>query len=194
VRIVDENDCEVGVGAVGELIVRTDCPWAMNHGYAADPVATAAAWRNGWFHTGDGFRRDQEGNFYFVDRLKDAIRRRGENISSFEVESEVLAHPSVREAAAVAMKNEIAEDEVLVVLALKEGAVLDPADLIEFLRPRMAHFMIPRYVRIVDALPRTPTAKIEKVRLRETGITSDTWDREAAGIVVKREKIGVRSN
>lgn len=194
VRIVDENDCEVDVGAVGELVVRTDCPWAMNHGYAGDPAATAAAWRNGWFHTGDGFRRDGDGNYYFVDRLKDAIRRRGENISSFEVESEVLAHPSVREAAAVAIKSEIAEDEVLAVLALKEGAALDPAELIEFLRPRMAHFMIPRYIRIVEALPRTPTAKIEKVRLREMGITADTWDREAAGILVKREKIGARGN
>jgi crotonobetaine/carnitine-CoA ligase len=192
VRVVDENDCEVPVGAVGEMVVRTDCPWAMNHGYAGDPAATAAAWRNGWFHTGDGFRRDAEGNFYFVDRLKDAIRRRGENISSFEVESEVLAHPSVREAAAVAIKSEIAEDEVMAVVALKDGASLDPAELIEFLRPRMAHFMIPRYVRIVEALPRTPTAKIEKVKIREVGITADTWDREAAGIVVKREKIGVR--
>ncbi|WP_210243869.1 AMP-binding protein [Mesorhizobium sp. B2-1-3A] len=190
VRIVDENDCEVDVGAVGELVVRTDCPWAMNHGYALDPQATVAAWRNGWFHTGDGFRRDADGNFYFVDRLKDAIRRRGENISSFEVESEVLAHPSVREAAAIAIKSEIAEDEVLAVVSLKDGATLDPAELIEFLRPRMAHFMIPRYVRVVEALPRTPTAKIEKIKLREFGITADTWDREAAGIVVKREKIG----
>ena len=93
VRIVDENDCEVEVRLVGELIVRTDRPWAMSHDYAGNPEATAAAWRNGWFHTGDGFRRDAEGNFYFVDRLKDAIRRRGENISSFEVESEILARP-----------------------------------------------------------------------------------------------------
>lgn len=190
VRIVDENDCEVPVGAVGEMVVRTDCPWAMNHGYAGNPEATAAAWRNGWFHTGDGFRRDAEGNFYFVDRLKDAIRRRGENISSFEVESEVLAFPAIREAAAVAVKSEIAEDEVMAVVALRDGAAFDPAELMEFLRPRMAHFMIPRYVRVVDALPRTPTAKIEKVKLRTEGLTPDTWDRDAAGIVVKREKVG----
>jgi crotonobetaine/carnitine-CoA ligase len=162
----------------------------MSHGYAGNPEATAAAWRNGWFHTGDGFKRDEEGNFYFVDRLKDAIRRRGENISSFEVESEVLAHPSVREAAAVVVKSEIAEDEVMAVIALKEGETLDPAELIDFLRPRLAHFMIPRYVRIVEMLPRTPTAKIEKVKLRAVGLTPDTWDREAAGIRVKREKIG----
>ncbi len=190
VRLVDENDCEVPVGAIGEMIVRTDCPWAMNHGYAANPDATARAWRNGWFHTGDGFRRDADGNFFFVDRLKDAIRRRGENISSFEVESEVLAFPAIREAAAIAVKSEVAEDEVMAVVALREGEAFDPAELLEFLRPRMAHFMIPRYVRVVDALPRTPTAKIEKVKLREEGLTADTWDREAAGISVKREKIG----
>ncbi|WP_210321200.1 AMP-binding protein [Aquibium microcysteis] len=193
VRIVDENDCEVPVGTVGELVVRTDCPWALNHGYAANPEATMRAWRNGWFHTGDGFRMDAEGNYYFVDRLKDAIRRRGENISSFEVESEVLAFPAVREAAAVAVKSEVAEDEVMAVVALREGESFDPAELIAFLRPRMAHFMIPRYVRVVDALPRTPTAKIEKVKLREAGITGDTWDRDAAGIVIKREKVGLKS-
>jgi carnitine-CoA ligase len=189
-RIVDENDCEVGTGEVGELVVRTDCPWAISHGYASDSEATAAAWRNGWFHTGDGFKRDAEGNFYFVDRLKDAIRRRGENISSFEVESEIVAHPAVREAAVLAVKSELAEDEVMAVIALKPGETLDPADLVKFLRPRMSHFMIPRYVRIIDALPRTPTAKIEKVKLRLLGLTDDTWDREKAGVVVKREKIG----
>jgi carnitine-CoA ligase len=194
VRIIDENDCELPAGTVGELVVRTDCPWAISHGYAGNPVATAAAWRNGWFHTGDGFKRDAEGNFYFVDRLKDAIRRRGENISSFEVESEVLAYPAIREAAAIAVKSEIAEDEVCAVVSIKEGENFDPAALIEFLRPRMAHFMVPRYVRVVEALPRTPTAKIEKIKLRAEGLTADTWDRESAGIVVKREKIGAKTS
>ncbi|SEP11384.1 crotonobetaine/carnitine-CoA ligase [Salinihabitans flavidus] len=189
VRIVDENDCELPPGEMGELVVRTDCPWAISHGYAANPQATADAWRNGWFHTGDGFKRDEEGNFYFCDRLKDAIRRRGENISSFEVESEIAGHPAVREAAAVAVRSEEAEDEVLAVIAMRPGETLEPAALIEFLRPRMAHFMIPRFVRFVDELPRTPTAKIKKVELREEGITADTWDREKAGIVVKRDTI-----
>ena len=189
VRIVDENDCEVPVGEMGELIVRTDCPWAMNHGYAANAPATAEAWRNGWFHTGDGFRRDAARNFYFCDRIKDAIRRRGENISSFEVESEIAEHPAVREAAVVAVKSEVAEDEVLAVVALIPGATLNSAELIEFLRPRVAHFMIPRYVRFVAELPRTPTSKIRKVELRETGLTDDTWDRDAAGISVKREAL-----
>ena len=192
VRIVDDNDCELPAGIVGEMVVRTDCPWAVSHGYAANPEATAKAWRNGWFHTGDAFRRDEDGNYYFVDRIKDAIRRRGENISSFEVESEVVAYPAIREAAVVAVKSDISEDEVMAVVALKAGETLDPADLIAFLRPRMAHFMIPRYVRIVDTLPRTPTQKVQKIILRELGLTPDTWDREAAGIVVKRERVGAR--
>ncbi len=190
VRIVDENDCEVAPGETGELIVRTDRPWAMNHGYNKNPEATARAWRNGWFHTGDAFRRDANGDYFFVDRMKDAIRRRGENISSFEVETEVCAHPAVKEAAAVAVPSEVSEDEVLVAVSLAEGATLDPAELIGFLIPRMAHFMVPRFVRIVDELPKTPTQKVQKHLLRSEGITADTFDREKAGIRVRREKIG----
>ncbi|TWS96178.1 AMP-binding protein [Reyranella sp. CPCC 100927] len=190
VRIVDENDCEVAPGETGELIVRTDRPWAMNHGYYKNPEATVRAWRNGWFHTGDAFRRDANGDYFFVDRMKDAIRRRGENISSFEVETEVCAHPAVKEAAAVAVASEFAEDEVLVAVSLADGASLDPAALIQFLIPRMAHFMVPRYVRIVPELPKTPTQKVQKHLLRSDGITRDTFDREQAGIRIKREKIG----
>ncbi len=191
-RIVDENDCEVPTGAVGEMIVRTELPWAMNAGYHKNPEATAKAWRNGWFHTGDAFRRDADGNFFFVDRIKDAIRRRGENISSFEVEAEICAHPKVREAAVVAVASELSEDEVLAVISLVPGESIDLAGLIEFLRPRMAHFMIPRYIRVLAELPKTPTQKVQKNLLREAGITPDTWDREAAGVVVKREKLSLR--
>jgi crotonobetaine/carnitine-CoA ligase len=189
-RVVDENDCEVPVGEVGELIVRADCPWTMNHGYYKNEEATAKAWRNGWFHTGDGFRTDAEGNFYFVDRMKDAIRRRGENISSFEVETEVLAHPDVNECAAVAVKSDVSEDEVMVVVAPVPGRTVDPKELIEFLIPRMAHFMVPRYIRLVDELPKTPTQKVQKVKMRDEGVTEDTWDREVHGVRIKREKIG----
>ncbi|MEE3101178.1 MAG: ATP-dependent acyl-CoA ligase, partial [Pseudomonadota bacterium] len=189
-RVVDENDCELPPGEIGELVLRTDCPWAMNSGYYKNPEATAKAWRNGWFHTGDGFRTDADGNFYFVDRMKDAIRRRGENISSYEVEAEVLAHPDVNECAVVAVKSEVSEDEVLAVVAPVPGKTVDPAELLAFLAPRMAHFMVPRYVRIVHELPRTPTAKVRKIELREAGVTADTWDREAAGIRIKRERIG----
>jgi carnitine-CoA ligase len=189
-RLVDANDRAVSPGEVGEMILRTARPWALNHGYHNDPAATARAWRNGWFHTGDAFRQDGEGNYYYVDRVKDSIRRRGENISSCEVEIELLAHPAVREAAAVAVPSEHGEDEVLAVLSLVPGARLDPVELIEFLRPRLAHFMIPRYVRITAELPKTPTQKAEKHRLRAEGVTPDTWDREAAGVRVRREKIG----
>jgi crotonobetaine/carnitine-CoA ligase len=188
VRLVDENDCEVPTGAIGEMIVRTDRPWGMNSGYYKNPEATAKAWRNGWFHTGDAFRQDEDGYFYFVDRMKDAIRRRGENISSFEVEAEVVAHPDVQECAAIGVPNELSEDDVMVVIAAVPGRKIDPAALIEFLRPRMAHFMIPRYVRIVDELPKTPTTKVQKAELRKQGITSDTWDREKAGIKIKIDR------
>lgn len=189
-RLVDANDCEVPRGAVGELVLRTDRPWALNHGYNANPEATAQAWRNGWFHTGDAFRIDGAGNYFFVDRFKDSIRRRGENVSSFEVEREVCLHPAVREAAAVAVPSEYGEDEILVAVSPAEGQALDPADLLEFLLPRMAHFMVPRYLRILDDLPKTPTRKVEKYLIRRAGITEDTWDREAAGIKVRREKLG----
>jgi crotonobetaine/carnitine-CoA ligase len=162
----------------------------MNHGYYKNPEATARAWRNGWFHTGDCFRRDEEGYFYFVDRMKDAIRRRGENISSFEVEAEVVAYPAVREAAAYAVPSEIGEDEVMIAVAPVEGAVIDQKALIEFLAERMAYFMIPRYVRILDELPKTPSAKVTKHVLRAQGVTADTWDREAHRISFRREKLG----
>ncbi|GAA5061937.1 crotonobetaine/carnitine-CoA ligase [Thermocatellispora tengchongensis] len=189
VRLVDEHDREVPPGAAGELIVRTARPWAMTHGYHDMPEATARAWRNGWFHTGDAFRRDERGDFVFVDRLKDAIRRRGENISSFEVETAVLEHPAVREAAAVAVPSEHGEDEILLVVAPVDDALIDPAELHEHCRARLPHFMIPRYVRVTAELPRTPTSKIEKHRLRRQGLTEDTWDREVHGLAVKRERL-----
>jgi crotonobetaine/carnitine-CoA ligase len=188
-RIVDANDIEVPQGGVGELIVRTDRPWTSNVGYLNDPVATANAWRNGWFHTGDAFRQDEEGNFYFVDRLKDSIRRRGENISSVEVELEVASYPGVMEAAVIGVASAYGDEEVMVVLAPLPGHTIDPAQLTAFLLERLAHFMVPRYVRIVDALPKTPTNKIKKHELRETGLPQGTWDREAHGIHVKRQKL-----
>jgi crotonobetaine/carnitine-CoA ligase len=189
IRLVDENDCSVPEGEVGQLILRTEAPWAMNHGYNNNPQATADAWRNGWFHTGDAFIRDADGDYRFVDRLKDAIRRRGENISSYEIEVELLSHPAVREAAAIPVPSEFSEDEVLVVLAPASGASIDPEDIIRHLLPRMAHHMVPRFIRVIDELPKTPTAKVEKHVLRAEGLTADTWDRERAGVRLRREKI-----
>ncbi len=190
VRLVDENDCEVATGEIGEMIVRTDRPWGMNSGYYKRPEATAEAWRNGWFHTGDCFRMDEQGYYYFVDRMKDAIRRRGENISSFEVEAEVVAYSAVREAAAYAVPSEIGEDEVMIAVAPVDGDGIDEHSLMTFLGERMAYFMIPRYIRILDELPKTPSSKVMKHLLREQGVTADTWDREKHNVRFKREKLG----
>jgi crotonobetaine/carnitine-CoA ligase len=184
-RVVDRNDIEVPHGAVGELILRASRPWEITQGYYRNPQATAAVWRNGWFHTGDAFRRDAEGNFFFVDRMKDAIRRRGENISSFEVEAEALCHPAVLEAAAIPVPSTESEDEVLLVVTANAGQAIEPRALLRFLVPRMAHFMLPRYIRVVAEMPKTPTAKIEKHRLRAAGLTADTWDREVHGVTVR---------
>lgn len=186
-RVVDNHDLELPNGEVGELILRSSRPWEMTKGYYRNPQATAAAWRNGWFHTGDAFYRDDEGYFYFVDRIKDSIRRRGENISSFEVESEATAHPAVREAAAIPVPSELGEDEVMLVVSVAPDHAIDPVELFRFLEPRMAHFMVPRYIRIIAELPKTPTAKVEKHRLRSEGITVDTWDRQAHGVKVRRD-------
>lgn len=188
-RLVDEHDCEVPPGSVGELIIRTDLPWTMNHGYHNNPEATARAWRNGWFHTGDSFHVDAEGDYHFNDRLKDVIRRRGENISSYEVEVQLQAHPSVREAAAIPIPSEHGEDEVMVVLALVEGRKIVPEELFSFLQPRLAHFMLPRYLRIVAELPKTPTSKVQKHVLRQHGVTSDTLDLRQAGLFAKRQPL-----
>jgi crotonobetaine/carnitine-CoA ligase len=188
VRIVDEHDEEVPVGTSGELIVRADEPWTMNAGYLGMPTETAAAWRNGWFHTGDVLRMDEAGNYYFIDRLKDTIRRRGENISSAEVEAEVNEHPAVLESAAVAAPSELGGDEVKIFIVLRPGESLTPADLVEFLVPRMSHYMVPRFVEIVDDLPKTGTFKVRKHELRARGNSSTTWDRQAAGIEVKRAR------
>jgi crotonobetaine/carnitine-CoA ligase len=185
VRVVDEHDEPVGPGVVGELVVRASEPWVLNVGYYNMPAETAAAWRNGWFHTGDGFRYDEEGNFYFVDRIKDAIRRRGENISSFEVEAYVARHPAVQEVAALGVPAEHGEDEVKICVVVRPGATLDPQELIEFLAPDMPRFMVPRYVEIVEQLPKTPTHRVRKVELR-AGTGTGTWDREAAGVVLPR--------
>jgi crotonobetaine/carnitine-CoA ligase len=189
VRIVDEHDRPVPDGTPGELVVRADRPWSIAPGYLGMPEASAEVWRNGWFHTGDVLRRDAEGHFYFVDRLKDTIRRRGENISSAEVEAEVMSHPAVSLAAVVGVASEFAEQEVLAAVVPAAGRHLDPADLVEHLRRRLPYFMVPRYVRILDSLPLTATGRVQKSEIRAAGVTEDTWDREAAGITVRRERL-----
>ncbi len=186
-RIVNDLDEDLGPNQLGELVVRTREPWVITSGYYNMPDKTAAAWRNGWFHTGDGFMRDDDGNYFFLDRVKDALRRRGENISSFEVEVAINAHPAVLESAAIGVPSELSEDEVKIVIVLQPGATLDPAELIGFLIPRMPRFMIPRFVEIVDGLPKTPaTQRVQKYELRQNARNANTWDREAAGIALPR--------
>lgn len=188
-RLVDAHDMEVPDGTIGEFVIRTDRPWTMLSGYVGDVRSQPDEWRNGWFHTGDLFRRDADGWYYFVDRKKDAIRRRGENISSFEVELEVMRFPGIREVAAYAVPDAVSEDELMVCLATENGPV-DWAGLVAFLRENTPHYMVPRYFRAVDALPRTENGKVRKSDLREEGVTSDSWDREAAGISIRAGKIG----
>lgn len=174
-RIVDEFDEPLPPGRTGELVVRADRPWDFCLGYWKNPAKTVESWRNLWFHTGDVFRNDEGGNYYFVDRLKDAIRRRGENISSFEVEREIDSHPAVLESAAVAVPSSMGEDEIKVVAALKPGATLLPAELHAYLAARLPAYMVPLFVEIAGGeLPKTPTGKILKTALRDSG-TAAAW-------------------
>ncbi|MCB0995312.1 MAG: AMP-binding protein [Acidimicrobiales bacterium] len=182
VRLVDDNDEPVAIGEIGEMIVNTEEPWALNAGYYNMPEKTAEAWRNGWFHTGDAFRQDEDGWYYFVDRMKDTIRRRGENISSFEVEAIIGEFPPVSEVAAYAVPDGLGGDEVMVAIIPMQGETVDPAELAEWLQPRMPKYMIPRYVDIVEEFPRNETTmRVKKHELRAAGITASAWDREAAG-------------
>ncbi len=185
-RVADANDEEVAPGTPGELLLRADEPFAFATGYFGMPDKTVEAWRNLWFHTGDRVVRDADGFFTFLDRLKDAIRRRGENISSYEVEQVLLSHPAVAVAAVFPVKSEMAEDEVMAAIVRREGMALDPVELVRFCEPRMAYFAVPRYLEFMDALPATENGKVQKFKLRERGITPAAWDREAAGVKLAR--------
>ncbi|WP_265943417.1 AMP-binding protein [Dechloromonas sp. A34] len=178
VKLVDDQGQAVATGVPGELLVRPKKPWSTLLEYYRMPEKTVEAWQGLWFHTGDYLLQDEEGFYHFVDRKKDAIRRRGENISSYEVETMVTSHPLVLEAAATPVKSELGEDEVMITVVLRPGAQLSAAELIVHCEQVMAKFMVPRYVRFVASLPRTPTEKVQKYVIREQGVTADTWDRE----------------
>jgi crotonobetaine/carnitine-CoA ligase len=185
-RVVDESGNDVAPGVAGELLLRTDEPFAFATGYHGMPEKTAETFRDGWFHTGDRVTRDADGAFRFVDRLKDAIRRRGENISSFEVEQVLLSHPDVKAAAVFPVRSALAEDEVMAALVRKEGRNPSEADLIRFCEPRLPYFAVPSFLEFLDDLPRTENGKIQKFQLRARGVAATTWSREAAGIVIRR--------
>jgi crotonobetaine/carnitine-CoA ligase len=183
-KLVNDDGDEVALGEVGELVVRHELPAAITRGYVNMPEATSVAWTDGWFHTGDLFRRDEEGNYHFVDRNKDALRRRGENISSVEVEAQIGKHPAVLESAIVGVPAAEGEDDVLAFVVVKPGCRLSARELFDFLVPGMPHFMVPRYIEFLPTLPRTPTEKVMKGDLRQRGIGNDTWDRSVAGLEV----------
>jgi crotonobetaine/carnitine-CoA ligase len=185
-RVVDADDNDVPDGTPGELLVRADAPYAFATGYFGAPEKTVEAWQNLWFHTGDRVVREADGYFRFVDRIKDAIRRRGENISSFEVEQVLLSHPAVAIAAAFPVRSSLAEDEVMVAAVLHPGETLAPLDLIKYCEPLLPYFAVPRYVEFMSELPTTENGKVQKYKLSERGVTAETWDREAAGYKVRR--------
>lgn len=177
VRVADSDDYEVPTGEIGELLVRTAQPWRMMVGYFGMPEKTAEAWRNGWFHTGDGVVRDDNGRYHFVDRIKDSMRRRGENISSMEVESYVNEHPAVSETAAIGVPSEHGEDEVKICVILHDGGQLEAPELHSFLAERMPGFMLPRYIEFIRDPERTEAMKrIKKPPLRIDPVNERTWD------------------
>ena len=186
-RLVDEAGRDIDGPGTGELWVRPTVPFTVMTGYHNLPEKTAETIVDGWTHTGDVFRRDDDGNWYFLDRMKDALRRRGENVSSFEVESVINEHPAVLESAVVAVPSPLTEDDIKAVIVLREGTPVEPEELLRFLIDRLPYFMVPRYLEYVAELPKTPTQKIQKNLLRESGVSGEVWDREAAGIRVTRD-------
>lgn len=186
VEIHDERDRPVPAGEVGEIVVRPKEPHVLFERYHGMPEETLEAFRNLWFHTGDRGRADADGYLYYVDRTKDAIRRRGENISSWEVEKVVTSHDSVAEAAAIGVPSELTEEEVLIVVVPRPGCEIDPISLLDLCQERLPYYAVPRYVRVCQELPKTPSQRIEKYRLRAEGLTPGTWDREEHDYQVRR--------
>lgn len=184
VRILDAHGNSLPPDTVGEIACRPRHPHVMSEGYIGDDLAVRP--HPEWFRTGDLGRLDRDQNLTYVDRIKDALRRRGENISSVEVETVVMGHPAVAEAAAVGVPGELGEDDVLVVVTLRPGATLDCAELLDFCADRMPYFCVPRYVETVPELPKNAIGRIRKDLLRARGLTTNVWDREKHGYVVRR--------
>ncbi|MDH3581752.1 MAG: AMP-binding protein, partial [Hyphomicrobiales bacterium] len=181
-RLADpDTGVDVPQGETGELLIRPKAPGIISAEYLGMPEKTVETWRDLWFHTGDGLRRDAEGWYFFVDRVKDALRRRGENISSFEVESGVRSHPAVADCAVVGVRADEAagEDEVMAFVVLKDGETAKPEDICAWSEKELPKFMVPRYIDFIDELPQTATEKVRKKVLREQGVTATTWDRLA---------------
>jgi crotonobetaine/carnitine-CoA ligase len=188
-RLVDDHDLEVADGEAGELVMRTGLPWELNQGYHDDPAASAAAWRNGWFHTGDLCRRDGDGWYYFLDRTRDTLRRRGEMVSTFGVEAAANDHPEVIEAACIAAPGELGEDEVKLFVVVDDES-FDPQALFLHMSDRLPYFMVPRFIEVIRELPKTTaTTRVKKHELRAQGHGPRCWDRQAAGVTVGRHGV-----
>ena len=186
VRVVDDDGHEVAAGEVGEIVVRPKAPHAMFQGYWRKPEATIEAWRNLWHHTGDCGRMDEAGSLFFVDRKKDALRRRGENVSSIELEHAISQHPKIAEAAVHAVPSPMTEDDIKACLVLEPRKHVTPKELFRFFKEQLPYFAIPRYVEILPKLPRNATMRVRKHVLRDRGVTDQTWDFEALGFIVER--------
>jgi crotonobetaine/carnitine-CoA ligase len=188
VKLLDDGDREVPPGEVGEFCVRPTEPHVIFNGYFNAPEATLRAFRNLWYHTGDLGRRDEDGDWFFVDRKADFIRYKGRNVSSFEIEAAVAAHPAVAECAAHGVRSAELEHEaeIKVCVVRRPGAAVSPEELARFVNENAPYFFVPRYIEFLDELPHTPTGRVQKFRLRERGVTPATWDREQAGFRVVR--------
>ena len=190
IRIVDQDDFDVAPGVPGEIVLRNNNPWGASLGYYKMPEATLASRRNLWFHTGDRGWIDADGYVWYTDRIKDAIRRRGENISAFEVEEVMRTHPAIADVAVYPVSADTSEDEVAASVMLRPGleAAFSHADLLAHCNRNLAYFMVPRYIDVVQDMPKTLSQKIEKYKLRAQAQAdlSRLWDRERAGITVKR--------
>lgn len=179
-RIVDEADFELPARSTGEIVLRAHVPWLMPAGYFSMPEATVAAWRNGWFHTGDMGYLDGDGYLFFTDRKKDVIRRRGENVSAWEVENALLAHSAVRDAAVYPVSSAYGEDEVAASVVLHNGDEFDLDTLKQHLETTLLPHMVPEHLEIVPELPLTASQKVDKAALRQH-LEENRKYREAAG-------------
>lgn len=187
IEVHDEQDRAVAPGCRGEIVARSRYPYAIFDGYWRAPEATVTACRNLWFHSGDAGWLDDAGYLIFSDRMTDAIRRRGQQISSFEVEEAIRAHPLVVECAAYPVPSENSDDEVMVAIVLESGAELDPVRFWGDLGALVPRFALPRYIRVMNDLPHTPTQRVQKYKLRADGVTGDTVDRQRLGVVSSRD-------
>ncbi|GAC1383772.1 MAG: ATP-dependent acyl-CoA ligase [Herpetosiphon sp.] len=183
--VVGTDDQRLPSGAHGEVVIRASAPHLLMEGYFKMAEQTAETMRNGWFHSGDMGFADEDGYLYFVDRIKQSIRRRGENISSWEIEKSVNSHPKVLESAAIGVPSELGEEDVKICVVTRPGEALEPLEIVQWCETRMAYFMVPRYVELRTELPKTATERVEKYKLKEEGI-GGAWDREAAGYRIRR--------